>query len=187
MNNSIISRSVGTWAIGLGVLLLVGAGCGDKTATIGVNAPDNTASANAVKGEPTPSDATPASQPVKRPTTGSATAKPTEIITEGETAKLPAEFPSSFPIMPGATLDRTYTLVGSKILVMTVEFILAKSVDDGIAYYRSTLPGKGWVVGEVSSYVGAQVMPISSGSWNGHLTFGNAASPFVKVELSLKK
>lgn len=172
-------------AIGLGILLLTGAGCGNRPATTGGGEPDATAPAGAVTGDSVPSAVAP--QPAKRPVGGTIAAKPVETITQGETAKLPTEFPTSFPIMPGARLDRTYSLVGGKVLVLTVEWTVVKSVDDAIAFYRNALPGKGWTAGEVSQYVGAQVMPVSSGSWSGNLTFGSNARPFVKVELNFKK
>lgn len=187
MDQFIKSRGIGALAIGFGVLLLAGAGCGNRPATTGVGAPDSTVSAGAVTGDATPPAAAPVTQPAKRPTSGTTAAKPVETITQGETAKLPAEFPSSFPIMPGAKLDRTYSLVGGKVLALTVEWTVVKTVDDAIAFYRSALPGKGWTAGELSQYVGAQIMPVSSGSWSGNLTFGSNARPFVKVELNFKK
>ncbi len=188
MNHPTKSQNIGILVIGLSTLLLAGAGCANKAATTGVGAPEAIAPAGSATGEAVKPAPGPATQPAKRPTTGTTSTKPVETITQGETAKLPKEFPASFPIMPGARLAQTYSLVGGNVLALTAEWSLDKlTVDDAIAFYRGALPSKGWKAGELSQYVGAQVMAVSSGSWSGNLTFGSKALPFVKVELNFKK
>ena len=148
-------------ALSLGLLALVAlTGCDS-----GTQEPDAPAAgATEFGAEPVPEAAVPISMPTEQPADGSIARErfPTEMP-EGYAAAIPANFPSSVPIYPGATPALGLGGMIGDSARGGVQLLSNDSATDVYAFYEKELSSNGWEISEAKNEGGASSISASKG------------------------
>ncbi len=109
----------------------------------------------------------------------------TEEVSSGISQTIPKNFPSDFPIYPGAKVENSYVSKGEEVEAQSVVWNVEATLSEVSEFFKLQLPNKGWKIGSVVEGDDSMIVSFSKNEVEGFLAVGKGTEAKVVISVTI--